>query len=265
MGSVDGIFMTIASVAGLQNKSFEVKWLRYQIGRVALTIRQEVRIDDYLKAYTTTGRPPPPVPQTPTGDNERIALGLPILFKPVPTSAEPVFASLVTPPKAKIVNPADLPLGQEFKELVAEERYQTMSCMVEYMGFAPEELRYHAYLRGNVMSPIPITMHPFVQPPTSNATTTPSNPKLGDASDSGKETLENISTQAAYIEHSPEELRVAFLLYGRELNSAEIKRSQNPTPVAPPPAPPPAPSTPGFGLGLGSTFTSMPTVPSFKF
>lgn len=247
MGSVDGIFMTIASVAGLQNKSFE-----------------EVRIDDYLKAYTTTGRPPPPVPQTPTGDNERIALGLPILFKPVPTSAEPVFASLVTPPKAKIVNPADLPLGQEFKELVAEERYQTISCMVEYMGFAPE-VREAPFLRGNVMSPIPITMHPFVQPPTSNATTTPSNPKLGDASDSGKETLENISTQAAYIEHSPEELRVAFLLYGRELNSAEIKRSQNPTPVAPPPAPPPAPSTPGFGLGLGSTFTSMPTVPSFKF
>lgn len=186
-----------------------------------MTIRQEVRIDDYLKAYTTTGRPPPPVPETPTGDNERIALGLPILFKPVSTSSEPIFTSLVTPPKAKIVNPVDLPLGQEFKELVAEERYQTISCMPEYMGFAPEvryapflrvlalntsgqELRYYAYLRGNVMSPIPITMHPFVQPPPSNATTTSSNTKLGDTSDTGKETLENISTKAAYIEHSPE-------------------------------------------------------------
>ena len=186
-----------------------------------MTIRQEVRIDDYLKAYTTTGRPPPPVPETPTGDNERIALGLPVLFKPVSASSEPIFASLVTPPKSKIVNAVDLPLGQEFKELVAEERYQTISCMPEYMGFAPEvreapfirvlalntsgqELRYYAYLRGNVMSPIPITMHPFVQPPPSNAATTSSNTKLGDTSDTGKETLENISTQAAYIEHSPE-------------------------------------------------------------
>ncbi|KIJ92359.1 hypothetical protein K443DRAFT_685307 [Laccaria amethystina LaAM-08-1] len=249
MGSVDGIFMNIAAVAGLQTKSFE-----------------EVRVDDYLKAYTTTGRPPAPVPETPTGDNERIALGLPILFKPVSTSSEPIFASLVTPPKARITNPVDLPPGQEFKELVAEERYQTLSCMPEYTGFALEELRYYAYLRGNVMSPIPITMHPFVQPPPSNATTTPSNPKFGDTSETGKDTLEHISTQAAYIEHSPEELRVAFLLSGRELNSAEIKQSQNPTPAAPlPPPPPPAPSTPGFGLGLGSPFPFTPTVPSFKF
>ena len=188
---------------------------------MALTIRQEVRIDDYLKAYSTTGRPPPPVPETPTGDNERIALGLPILFKPVSTSSEPIFAALVTPPKTRIVNPVDLPLGQEFKELVAEERYQTISCMPEYMGFALEvreapflrvlalntsgqELRYYAYLRGNVMSPIPITMHPFVQPPQSSATTTSSNSKLGDTSDTGKDTLEHISAQAAYIEHSPE-------------------------------------------------------------
>ncbi|EGO00562.1 hypothetical protein SERLA73DRAFT_133491, partial [Serpula lacrymans var. lacrymans S7.3] len=45
---------------------------------------EELRVQDYLKAYTTTGRPPVPCPQEPTTESSRTALGLPRLFQPIP-------------------------------------------------------------------------------------------------------------------------------------------------------------------------------------
>jgi hypothetical protein len=43
---------------------------------------QELRIADYIKAYTTTGRPPAPVPQEPADPTARASLELPLLFQP---------------------------------------------------------------------------------------------------------------------------------------------------------------------------------------
>ncbi|EEB93388.1 hypothetical protein MPER_07960 [Moniliophthora perniciosa FA553] len=44
---------------------------------------EEVRIDDYIRSYSTTGRPPPPCPQEPKLPTERAARGLPPLFEPI--------------------------------------------------------------------------------------------------------------------------------------------------------------------------------------
>lgn len=48
-----------------------------------LISRQEVRIQDYIHAYQTTGRPPQPCPQTPADPTQRAAIGLPPLFEPL--------------------------------------------------------------------------------------------------------------------------------------------------------------------------------------
>jgi len=44
-----------------------------------------------------------------------------------------------TTTKPRIVNPADIPAGQEFRtHIVAAEKYQTIVCMPEYEGFSSE-------------------------------------------------------------------------------------------------------------------------------
>jgi len=57
---------------------------------------------------------------------------------------------------------------------------------------------------------------------------------------------QHICAQPGYDKHSPEEFRVAFLLYGRELTSAELMQMPNPptAAVAAPPPPPPQPPAP---------------------
>lgn len=99
---------------------------------------QEVRIDDYVKAYQTTGRPPLPCPQEPTDESQRKALNLPPLFKPYIPSA----SSSSLPKQPTIDNPDNIPPAQEFRALKAEvDIYHTMSCMNEYRNFSHEVRR----------------------------------------------------------------------------------------------------------------------------
>lgn len=116
-------------------------------------------MEDYILSYQTTGRPPPPVPQEPTDENQRKVLGIPPLFKPqteiTPADGLPntsgstlglnvassslLSSSSQSTTKQKIVNPTDVPLGQEFKvTVIAAEKYHNIVCMPEYEGFSPE-------------------------------------------------------------------------------------------------------------------------------
>ncbi|KAH9485855.1 hypothetical protein JR316_0002770 [Psilocybe cubensis] len=238
--------MSISSVvSGPNSKSFE-----------------EVRIEDYIKAYQTTGRPPLPVPQEPVDEFQRKTLNLPPLFKPYsPSGPSNPFLK-----QATITNPQDIPPGQEFRALKKTELsetmiFQSMSCMNEYCHFSPEELRYYAYLRGYIKPPVPVAMDPFVQPhvaPSGGFT----------AQEPTTEKLQNICTELAYSKHSPEELRVAYMLHGRQLTSAELLQTPSapgalfsqpalgmssiPSNVTQPifSAPPAAPSAPKFTFGL---------------
>jgi hypothetical protein len=100
------------------------------------------------------------VPQEPTDEVQRKALGLPPLFKPqteitlasalagtsssapqsnVASSSLLSSVSQSTTTKKKITSPADIPAGQEFRlHVVAAEKYHNIVCMPEYEGFSPE-------------------------------------------------------------------------------------------------------------------------------
>lgn len=109
---------------------------------------KEIRIQDYVTTYSTTGRPPIPVPQDPAGERERVALGLPPLFQPhtevlsgVPTtptntkSSSPFTLGAV---KA-ITEPSQLPKIHAFQPLVVnEETFCSMSALPEFLLFSHE-------------------------------------------------------------------------------------------------------------------------------
>ncbi|KAJ3511038.1 hypothetical protein NLJ89_g4330 [Agrocybe chaxingu] len=253
MSAVDGTFMSIAAALALgpESKSFEL---------------QEVRIEDYIKAYQTTSRPPQPVAQNPTDEIARKALNLPPLFKPTTMSMAGGGAPASTSATigyqipVKIVNPAELPQGQEFRVAqFAGEKHHNIVSMPQYDNFSPEELRYYAYVRGNITSPVTIVMDPFVLP----AKETPKAPVVTTTT-VDDEQLQHICANTTYMRHSPEwqELRAAYLIHGREMTSAELLPGAT-VPSAPPPAPiiPTAPlaalpqpihasSTPRFTFGL---------------
>lgn len=191
---------------------------------------QEIRIDDYLKAYHSTGRPPQPCPQQPEDESQRTSLNLPPLFKPRPirNSTLPTTSSSLLPfgtvnrtgnvqldLAARITNPAELPPGQEFRLLSADgEKYHCISCMPEYTNFNQEvrffyaledilefwvlflikELRYYAYFAGNIRPPASVVMDPFVQPVEDTPNTTPLI----------EDQLQSISAQSQYDKHSHE-------------------------------------------------------------
>lgn len=100
-------------------------------------------MDDYLKAYTATGKAPPPCPQHPISDAERASMSLPPLFQPyVPPPPAGASTSSTVPAavtKPSITNPAELPPGQNFVPLKVEnETYQCISCTTDYAFFNPE-------------------------------------------------------------------------------------------------------------------------------
>jgi len=104
---------------------------------------QEVRVDDYIQSYKTNGFPPQAVAQVPTGDKERLALGLLPLFKPI-SEHDPVLADR---PKDRLsdfssprkTNSADIPTTQDFKgEKVGTETFFTICCSEPYTWFSPE-------------------------------------------------------------------------------------------------------------------------------
>lgn len=124
---------------------------------------KETRIDDYIKAYQSTGRPPQPCPQQPENEQQRASLNLPPLFKPRPISNSTLATTSSLLPfgtvnrtgnstdvqldlAAIITNPAELPPGQEFRLLSANgEKYDCISCMPEYTNFS-QEVRFFLYL-----------------------------------------------------------------------------------------------------------------------
>ncbi|GLB37888.1 hypothetical protein LshimejAT787_0409390 [Lyophyllum shimeji] len=183
---------------------------------------EEIRIEDYLRFYTTTGRPPPPCPQEPADAVLRERAGLPSLFKPYTER------SLLT-----TTRPSDLPDAQNFYTTVHEgDIFHSISAIPTYEAFSHEELRYYAYLKGNRLPPTPVTPAPFVLGPPSADGMTPRPSNLPP----GAEQMMTISAQAAYSGHSLEELRVAFMQAGRELTSSEIlaRGARNPAyPFAP--------------------------------
>ncbi|KAF9465219.1 hypothetical protein BDZ94DRAFT_1254819 [Collybia nuda] len=232
MASVETIFMSIETVHGPPGKSFE-----------------EVRIEDYLKAYSTTGRPPLPCPQDPADANQRVLMSLPPLFKPYSErsllggpSSQPLLPS---PIQTRPANPAELPDAQAFFTSTVEgEIYHSISAMPRYNAFSPEELRFYAYMKGHKFPPSNVPPAPFViAPPSSSLGSSMGNrpllsaPTLLTGAGAGTgETVLHICAQAEYAGHSPEELRIACLRAGRELTSQEIVGSPGAgvTPVAPP-------------------------------
>jgi len=149
MNPSEGVFMSIVAALGPESKSFEVR------ARPAVTNRhnctfgrypmiypsQEVRIEDYIRAYQATGRPPPPCPQEPSDESQRKLLNLPPLFKP----QSPSSTGTPDPPmdsagaKVRILNPSELPRGQEFRvHSNTGEKYQCISAMPEYANFCQE-------------------------------------------------------------------------------------------------------------------------------
>ncbi|KAI0683990.1 hypothetical protein BC835DRAFT_1294395 [Cytidiella melzeri] len=77
------IFMNVPAGRGQTEQSFE-----------------ELRIADYIKAYTTTGKPPQPCPPLPLHPTDRLRAGLPPLFQPYvevggqPSTEDPTVLSL---------------------------------------------------------------------------------------------------------------------------------------------------------------------------
>ncbi|KAF8176930.1 hypothetical protein BJ912DRAFT_986415 [Pholiota molesta] len=239
MSAADGIFMSIAEALGPASKSFEV-----------------------CQRIPTTGRPPVPVPQEPADELTRKALNLPPLFKPYSApSTSTASLSLVTTAQ-RITLPAQLPPAQEFRMRSNEsEKYHDICCMTEYEFFSHEELRYYAYMAGNIKPPLPIKMDPFVQPvkDTPAVTLAP-----------GEDKLQSICAQPGYEKHSPEEFRIAYLLHRRELTSEELLQAQNPSAssslLPPPPATPIAISPLSMTPLPQPVFASTaPSIPKFSF
>ncbi|KAG5717210.1 hypothetical protein E4T56_gene17221 [Termitomyces sp. T112] len=205
MSLIDLLYMSVAAAYESPGKSFE-----------------ELRVDDYIRAYNATGRGPPPCPQTPADSVSRARAGLPPLFEPLSNSKlTNNNATSDSTPSSTVRDPTALPTAQEFTSTELEgEFFQTLSSMPLYQFYSLEELRTYAYLRGNKVSPTPITMAPFVIAPVT-PTCTSSDLTINSVS-AFTDQLITITSQPQYSGHSLEELRVAFLQAGRELTSAEI-------------------------------------------
>ncbi|TFK71070.1 hypothetical protein BDN72DRAFT_838168 [Pluteus cervinus] len=229
---------------------------------------EELRMEDYLTAYQATGRPPQPCPEQPTDDAQRRALGLPPVFQPFPEN-ELTFSI------------QELQAAQPFSPAIeGDETYHSISCTPGYKGYSFEELRTYAYLKGFKSPPTAVPMDPFTLTTSTSDSKPPSTTNLLFSSN---EQFQSIVIQPQFSQHSPEELRVAYLRLGRELNSEDILRSFGPTPinamrnvsyVPPPPGgslmntngtsnpllPPMASALPTlslFGPALGSTSTGL--------
>ncbi|KAG5643203.1 hypothetical protein DXG03_001366 [Asterophora parasitica] len=225
------VFMCVAVAHQSPGKSFE-----------------ELRTDDYLRSYSTTGRPPPPCPALPIDEAQRTRLGLPPLFKPYSErtlSNIPGLRGSLAGATTRKLTPAEFPTAQVFVATKngEGEQLQSMSAMVAFEDFSHEEIRYYAYFKGHKNSPTPITMVPFVPaPPPSNPLSSSTSRTGFDPPGTNGEQMQTITTQAAYAGHSLEELRITYIQTGLELTSTEI--------IARTPRPP------------GSAFGAVPTTPA---
>ncbi|KNZ79530.1 hypothetical protein J132_09258 [Termitomyces sp. J132] len=163
MSLIDLLYMSVAAAYESPGKSFE-----------------ELRVDDYIRAYNATGRGPPPCPQTPADSVSRARAGLPPLFEPLSNS--------------KLTN------NNATSDSTPSST--TLSSMPLYQFYSLEELRTYAYLRGNKVSPTPITMAPFVIAPVT-PTCTSSDLTINSVS-AFADQLITITSQPQYSGHSLE-------------------------------------------------------------
>lgn len=193
---------------------------------------EELRVKDYVKAYTATGRPPAPVPDLPNTPNARYALGLPPIFSPIPIESTPSVSSTGIVAEKAITNPSDLPTIQVFQatKTPIEGQFQSITAQPTFSLFSYEELRLYAYLSGNIMPPTPLpseilssdnaptqVVHPFYA--NDSAATAFARASTGpDAPDA----YMSITASLKFNKHSFEELRLACHLAGKELTSIEI-------------------------------------------
>ncbi|KAF8910789.1 hypothetical protein CPB85DRAFT_667640 [Mucidula mucida] len=209
---------------------------------------EELRVADYLKAYTATGRPPVPPPALPANAAARAALHLPPLF--APTS------------RLKENDDEDLQLYEPTRN--GEEIFQSIVAHEKWKQWSFEELRLNAYVKGVK------TLPPgYVIPPAVTGATVPPpikaglGPSLGIST--GGEQLQSISSQADKQDHSLEEHRVAYLFAKRDLTSAEITAMQANNPLVAPRPPAAAPAPPSLGLfsspGASSSSSTSPWTP----
>lgn len=131
----------------------------YLTCRSTCCFHQEIRTQDYLKAYTATGRPPAPVPQEPVGETERAGLGLPPLFQPHvegggsdTLSTGPV-AEASNPPaspahQSRIMDHSKLPRIPQFRPVIEndEDTYHNISAMPDYSFFSNEASIFMFYI-----------------------------------------------------------------------------------------------------------------------
>ncbi|THU82045.1 hypothetical protein K435DRAFT_784764 [Dendrothele bispora CBS 962.96] len=215
---------------------------------------EEVRMDDYVLFYRNTGRAPPPVPETPTTQPERTAQGLPPLFEP----------QLIEDSKPA---PEELPEWQIFSMVhvgsgtAIPDKMHTITAMPTMSGFSIEELRYYAYLGGRVQPPQDVIVEAQTQQSGFGASPTKSN-GIQFGADT-HETYLSISTKPEFSMHSFEELRVAYMQAGREMNSNEIlgipaAAAAASGPSSTPLAKAPTLVIPSNSTGFGSASTSGP-------
>ncbi|KAF9222436.1 hypothetical protein BS17DRAFT_809478 [Gyrodon lividus] len=194
---------------------------------------QELRVQDYMKAYQTTGRPPLPCPQSPETPKDRIALGLPPLFVPVAIPVPTDKSGGTSNTSESPVNlPTDLPANHAFQSTksLLDEYYQSISAQTLYSHFSHEELRHYAYLAGNKMPPPDSTaigmtnapvnaeqVHPFYANDSSSIAYATSTAVSGPP-----DYFMSVSASPRFDKHSFEELRTACLLAGKEVGSSEM-------------------------------------------
>ncbi|GBE80825.1 hypothetical protein BKA93DRAFT_230678 [Sparassis latifolia] len=155
---------------------------------------EELRVEDYIHAYEKTGKPPAPCPQVPTDDAERATLGLPPLFKPR-TVVPPEF------PETHVFRPTADPYDKH-------NVFHSIVFQPDFCNWSFEELRCSAYADDKKYMPVPV-VHKV-------------SPAVIIDGEKNSDFLDCISSMPAYQKHSFEELRLAYIRYGRQLTSAEI-------------------------------------------
>lgn len=92
---------------------------------------QEIRVQDYLISYSTTGQPPAPCPQEPKDEAARTAMGLPPLFKPysVEGSLEEEEEDVSEAPHPQVLTPV-VHDGEKYYSLTMQKKYSKWSFEV---------------------------------------------------------------------------------------------------------------------------------------
>ncbi|KAH9922089.1 uncharacterized protein B0H18DRAFT_1019070 [Fomitopsis serialis] len=185
---------------------------------------EERRVQDYLHAYRTTGKPPASCPAQPTDRAQRASLGLPPLIEPhseIVRGSTDILLDTDSPSPSIVVNggaPGAIPDTHTFRPVpvAGEARGAFFQCIVsqpEFVAWSFEELRVSAYAKGRKLAP-EVVQRPALQPAPVMASST--------SNGFAPENYQNITCKPDYIQHSVEELRLAFYRAGRQLRSAEI-------------------------------------------